>query len=53
MAIAIAKAANVKKLVLFHHDPTHDDDTLAEIERKAQEAFPNTILAYEELTVEL
>lgn len=53
MAIAIAQAAKVKKLVLFHHDPSHDDDTLAEIERKAQAAFPNTILAYEGLTIEL
>lgn len=53
MAIAIAQAAKVKKLVLFHHDPWHDDDTLAEIEKKAQEAFPNTILAYEGLTIEL
>ena len=53
MAIAIAQAAKLKKLVLFHHDPSHDDDTLAEIERKAQEAFPNTILAYEGLTIKL
>jgi ribonuclease BN (tRNA processing enzyme) len=53
MAIAIARAADVKKLVLFHHDPSHDDDTLAEIEKKAQEDFPNTILAYEGLTIEL
>jgi len=53
MAIAIAQAAGVKKLVLFHHDPSHDDETLAGIERKAQEAFPNTILAYEGLTIEL
>lgn len=53
MAITIARAAKVKKLVLFHHDPWHDDDTLFEIERKAQEAFPNTILAYEGLTIEL
>jgi phosphoribosyl 1,2-cyclic phosphodiesterase len=53
MAIATAQAAKVKKLVLFHHDPSHDDETLAEIEKKAQEAFPNTILAYEGLTIEL
>ena len=53
MAITIAQAAGVKKLVLFHHEPEHDDDTLAEIEKKAQEAFPNTILAYEGLTIEL
>ncbi len=53
MATAVAKAARVKQLVLFHHDPTHDDDTLAHIEKEAQKAFPNTILAYEGLTVEL
>jgi phosphoribosyl 1,2-cyclic phosphodiesterase len=53
MAITIAKAAGVKKLVLFHHDPEHDDDTLTEIEKQAQEAFPNTILAYEGLAIEL
>jgi len=53
MAIAIAQAAGVEKLVLFHHDPSHDDDTLAEIEKKAQEAFPKTILAYEGLAIEL
>ncbi len=53
MAIAIAQAAGVKKLVLFHHDPMHDDNTLAELERKAQEALPNTVLAYEGLTIEL
>jgi ribonuclease BN (tRNA processing enzyme) len=53
MAITIAQAAGVKKLVLFHHDPEHDDDTLTEIEKQAQKAFPNTILAYEGLTIEL
>ncbi|MFB0545732.1 MAG: MBL fold metallo-hydrolase, partial [Anaerolineae bacterium] len=53
MATFTVKAAQVKKLVLFHHDPTHDDETLAEIERKAQQDFPNTILAYEGLTIEL
>jgi formylglycine-generating enzyme required for sulfatase activity len=53
MAIAIAQAAKVKKLVLFHHDPAHDDDTLAEMEKRAQGVFPNTILAYEGLTIEL
>jgi len=53
MAMAIAQAAGVKRLVLFHHDPMHDDNTLAEIEKQAQEVFPNTILAYEGLTIEI
>ncbi|MER3485943.1 MAG: MBL fold metallo-hydrolase, partial [Chloroflexota bacterium] len=41
MAIAVAKAANAKRLALFHHDPGHDDDTVEAIGRKAQAEFPN------------
>jgi CheY-like chemotaxis protein len=32
----IAAAAGVKRLFLTHHDPTHSDDFLEEIEQKAQ-----------------
>jgi phosphoribosyl 1,2-cyclic phosphodiesterase len=34
-AVAYAKLTRTKKLLLFHHDPTHDDDTLEELERLA------------------
>jgi phosphoribosyl 1,2-cyclic phosphodiesterase len=27
-AVSLAKAAGVRRLALFHHDPAHDDDTL-------------------------
>jgi phosphoribosyl 1,2-cyclic phosphodiesterase len=47
MAMAVAQACSAKRLVLFHHEPTYDDATLAEIEAKAQETFPNTHAAYE------
>ena len=30
-AVEVARQAGVKTLVLFHHDPAHDDDTLDEI----------------------
>ena len=33
----IAASACVKKLFLTHHDPTHDDDFLHEIERRSRE----------------
>lgn len=33
----IAAAAGVKRLILTHHDPTHDDAFLADVEQKAQE----------------
>jgi phosphoribosyl 1,2-cyclic phosphodiesterase len=49
--VKLAKAANVGKLILFHHDPEHDDDLVAEIERQASEALPGTIAAYEGLEI--
>jgi phosphoribosyl 1,2-cyclic phosphodiesterase len=53
MATAVAREARVKRLALFHHDPLHDDEMLSAIEREARLAFPNTVLAYEGLTIEL
>jgi len=47
MAAEVAKAAGAKQLVLFHHDPCHDDDKLAEIEAKAQDIFPATMVGTE------
>ncbi len=46
-ACELAKAANVRNLVLFHHDPSHDDDALDEIEVRARELFSSTTLARE------
>jgi phosphoribosyl 1,2-cyclic phosphodiesterase len=52
-AIKIAKAAQVKHLVLFHHDPAHNDDFLDRIGEQATMIFPQTILAREGLLIEL
>jgi len=46
-AIKIAKAANVKTLVIFHHDPAHDDDFLDWIGQKAVAEFPGAVMAKE------
>jgi len=46
-AVRFAGANNVKKLLLFHHDPLHSDDFLRELEAQAQAEFPNTALAKE------
>ena len=51
--VKIARAANVDKLVLFHHDPDHDDDTVLDIEAQAQAIFPNTVAAREGLKLDL
>ena len=34
--VELAAAAGVKRLALTHHDPSHDDDFVAEIERRAR-----------------
>lgn len=47
MAGAVAQAANVKELVLFHHDPNYDDDTIARIQAQTRALFPKTIAARE------
>ena len=52
-AIEIAKMADVKKLVLFHHEPTHDDATVEAIEKDAQKLFPDIIAAREGMTLEV
>ena len=53
MAVAVARAAGVKQLALFHHDPQHSDDMLDELEKQAQSSFARTILAREGMTVDL
>jgi phosphoribosyl 1,2-cyclic phosphodiesterase len=51
MAVQIARAANVKRILLIHHEPTHDDATMDEIGREAAAAFPNVEPAYEGMVV--
>ncbi len=46
-AIKVAKAANVKTLVIFHHDPAHDDDFLDSIGKEAVVEFPGAVMAKE------
>jgi phosphoribosyl 1,2-cyclic phosphodiesterase len=46
-AVEVAMQAQVKKLVITHHDPDHDDDFLDALERECQQVFPDCILAKE------
>ncbi|REJ39447.1 MAG: MBL fold metallo-hydrolase [Microcystis flos-aquae TF09] len=52
-AVKIAQAAQVKQLVLFHHDPAHNDDFLDRIGEQARKILPQTILAQEGLSIKL
>jgi phosphoribosyl 1,2-cyclic phosphodiesterase len=49
----LARAAGVGQLVLFHHDPSHDDEAIERIEREARALFPCTTAAREGLVMEL
>ncbi len=49
----IAKEAGVDLYVLFHHEPTHKDEMVAEIEKKTKKEFKNTIASYEGLELNL
>jgi ribonuclease BN (tRNA processing enzyme) len=48
-AVKMAKAAGVKRVVIFHHDPTHSDDFLDQVEQEVQAVFPKAIMAREGL----
>ena len=52
-AVKLAQAAKAKRLVLFHHDPLQNDDQVRAKEKRAQALFPNSIAAYEGLTIDL
>ncbi len=51
MACLVAKEAGVKKLILYHHDPNHDDEAVALKDENAQKLFSNTLAACEGLTI--
>lgn len=49
-AVALARNAGVKRLVLFHHHPDHTDDEMDKLLTYARADFPATDLAYEGMT---
>jgi phosphoribosyl 1,2-cyclic phosphodiesterase len=51
--VRVARAAGVSKLVLFHHEPSHDDETVAAIEAEAAAELPGTVAAREGMTIAL
>ena len=53
MAIDVAKKAEVKQLALFHHEPTHDDKTMKQIEKQAKRLFRSSVVAHEGMEIAL
>ncbi|EKD07078.1 MULTISPECIES: MBL fold metallo-hydrolase [Limnospira] len=52
-AVKVAQAAGVQKLVIFHHDPLHNDDFMDKIGENVADAFPNSLIAREGLSLQL
>jgi ribonuclease BN (tRNA processing enzyme) len=46
-AARVARDAGVKRLVLFHHDPSHNDAMIESLVARAREHFENTDAARE------
>jgi len=53
MAAEVAAKAQVKKLVLFHHEPQHDDPAMRRIAKLSKKLFANSIVAYQGLELKL
>jgi phosphoribosyl 1,2-cyclic phosphodiesterase len=53
MAAEAARAARVGELILYHHDPEHDDAEVRSLERLARSIFPRCRAASEGLEIRL
>lgn len=52
-AIAVAEQAGVKRLIITHHDPNHNDEFLLQREKECRDRFKDCILAREGMEVEI
>jgi phosphoribosyl 1,2-cyclic phosphodiesterase len=52
-AVKIADEAQIKTLVLFHHEPTRTDDALDSVLKRIKKYRPNTVAAREGLVLKL
>ena len=51
--VRLCRAADVKSLAIFHHDPDHDDTFMEEVEARARGMWPGAIVAHENLRINL
>ncbi|MCW9032739.1 MAG: MBL fold metallo-hydrolase [Alphaproteobacteria bacterium] len=49
----ICKEANVKKMVIFHHDPDHEDDFMTKLEEEATSTWDRIIVARDGMELEI
>ncbi|ASC71468.1 Ribonuclease Z [Halomicronema hongdechloris C2206] len=53
LGVDAARAANVGKLIMFHHNPCHDDNQLDQLEAEIRSQFQATYLAREGMVVKI
>jgi phosphoribosyl 1,2-cyclic phosphodiesterase len=51
--VRLCKAANAKRLALFHHDPDHDDAFMARLEDDAAEVWNGVVVARDNMVLEV
>ncbi|MCZ8310637.1 MAG: MBL fold metallo-hydrolase [Magnetospirillum sp.] len=51
--VRLVTQANAKRLAIFHHDPSHDDDFMDKVAAEAAAMRPGTFVAKEGQTIEL
>ncbi|HIK46358.1 MAG TPA: MBL fold metallo-hydrolase [Leptolyngbyaceae cyanobacterium M65_K2018_010] len=52
-AVKIAQAAEVKTLVIFHHDPSHNDHFMDQVAADSRAAFAPSVVAQEGMVLDL
>ena len=50
--VRLSKEAGVKNYAIFHHDPSHDDDFMDNVELDAKKTFANAFVAKEGMEIE-
>ncbi len=51
--VRLCRAANVKRLAIFHHDPDHEDAFMERLEAEAARTWPGAFVARENMRVHL
>lgn len=49
--VRLCKAANAKRLALFHHDPSHEDAFMARLEDEARRAWDGAVVARDNMVM--
>ena len=51
--VRLCRQAEAKKLVIFHHEPDHDDEFMFNIETQARSTWSNTVVAREGMHIDV